>query len=561
MNKWLKLAGVAVGAAMMVADEYAKLQRAKEEDEGSGHQDKQPESPHNQPNNQPNNQGASKSAKPETEPKPKQERSKQAGYRGEGPEIMRMIDEGMRDFIRAAFEGSEGVLKPKPPVPPADGSLPDGITEEDVAKYYKAPKDFGYTDPKRKAYADHIAPERAAAARRDAIQRAMAARAAAEQKAIVWDYETLREQYEMPAIALIRPYPPHRAAHGRSHFGGWPDLPSGIAWPRTANGEALHFMLQVDLEEMPWRPTGAPARGTLFFFAHMDEEMIVDDKDYLQQLVLFDPSSSGAPTPPPADIEAMDPRSLADNDPFGKAGEGVLPYWPLTPIQIASMPHAEALEGNSYHNPALHSYAEAYLRHRAAEIEQKAGLAPSKESYNPSLDVYEVRSNNREEKNVTLRLKSYDDPSGPPWLWRLVALFSDLMIRSTSRAASPPLVEAPEQAHAQHKIHHEALAWAKRATKHEGHERLDRETADAFASWVTACGVANAAKLYSLDQCFRQLVAESGADATLAAVLPDTLYDAMYPLHARSLATEIENIGLSKTGKTYIMRKCLVMPR
>src|SRR6478735_5660787 len=41
----------------------------------------------------------------------------------------------------------------------------------------------------------------------------------------VISFERMKRHYLAPAIALVRPYPPHRVPCGRSHVGGVPDLP------------------------------------------------------------------------------------------------------------------------------------------------------------------------------------------------------------------------------------------------------------------------------------------------------------------------------------------------
>lgn len=79
------------------------------------------------------------------------------------------------------------------------------------------------------------------------------------------------------AVVLHQSFPPHRAAaydsSGRSWLGGTPVLPGGAEWPvNLATGKPLHFLLQVDLAEVP--PEAGlgllPADGALAFFADLD---------------------------------------------------------------------------------------------------------------------------------------------------------------------------------------------------------------------------------------------------------------------------------------------------
>lgn len=85
----------------------------------------------------------------------------------------------------------------------------------------------------------------------------------------------LLEKYQQPAILLHRPYPPTRAPHSHSHFGGLPRLPKHYPWPVTPGGEPLHFLAQVDCGDLP-SGTAMPDRGVLFFFGRDDEEQTWD---------------------------------------------------------------------------------------------------------------------------------------------------------------------------------------------------------------------------------------------------------------------------------------------
>ena len=54
------------------------------------------------------------------------------------------------------------------------------------------------------------------------------------------------------AIVLRQHYPPHRAPQVRSWFGGTPVLPGQAEWPSDpGTGKPLHFLLQLDLSEVP----------------------------------------------------------------------------------------------------------------------------------------------------------------------------------------------------------------------------------------------------------------------------------------------------------------------
>ena len=88
--------------------------------------------------------------------------------------------------------------------------------------------------------------------------------------------DALLEQNKQTGIALRRVWPLDAPADQNSWLGGLPRLPEGVAWPENPEtGMALHHMAQIDLSEMPRVPEGPqlPKRGTLFFFADINENM------------------------------------------------------------------------------------------------------------------------------------------------------------------------------------------------------------------------------------------------------------------------------------------------
>ncbi len=81
--------------------------------------------------------------------------------------------------------------------------------------------------------------------------------------------------YGRPAALLQRRWPP--AARGtilRSYFGGLPRLAPDQAWPVGEDGQALTFLCQIDVADLP-APVAAVAEGldgTLLFFSHTNFE-------------------------------------------------------------------------------------------------------------------------------------------------------------------------------------------------------------------------------------------------------------------------------------------------
>jgi hypothetical protein len=75
------------------------------------------------------------------------------------------------------------------------------------------------------------------------------------------------------AIVLRQHFPPHRAPEGRSWLGGTPLLPGAAEWPvNPANGKSLHFLLQLDLAEVPDEAGLGllPSEGALAVFLDLD---------------------------------------------------------------------------------------------------------------------------------------------------------------------------------------------------------------------------------------------------------------------------------------------------
>ncbi|MFO1032759.1 MAG: DUF1963 domain-containing protein [Hyphomicrobiales bacterium] len=152
-----------------------------------------------------------------------------------------------------------------------------------------------------------------------------------------------------PGIALIRPYPPPQELKVRSRIGGLPDLPETLAWPRVEpnsdrrlmrGGCPLHFLAQLDLHEMPIVDPRLPAVGTLFFFAHFDEELGWSGTRNSVR-VLFDPKSKGRKVCPPPTITPICDGTSEYQCKFGIENDSIhaiFPEWPLLARTIETVP-------------------------------------------------------------------------------------------------------------------------------------------------------------------------------------------------------------------------------
>ena len=87
---------------------------------------------------------------------------------------------------------------------------------------------------------------------------------------------------------------------GESRFGGAPDLPTDMDWPCNEDDEALTFLAQINLAEIPeFDGNPLPARGWLMVFIGLDEPA----SDVENLLFLVDADAELAPATLPDDIE------------------------------------------------------------------------------------------------------------------------------------------------------------------------------------------------------------------------------------------------------------------
>ena len=77
-----------------------------------------------------------------------------------------------------------------------------------------------------------------------------------------------------PAVALILDGPSQQIL-GETRFGGAPDLPLDMDWPRNAAGQALTFLAQINLSDIPiFENNPLPSSGWLAVFLGLDEPAI-----------------------------------------------------------------------------------------------------------------------------------------------------------------------------------------------------------------------------------------------------------------------------------------------
>lgn len=171
----------------------------------------------------------------------------------------------------------------------------------------------------------------------------------------------LFKRLRQDAILLHRPYPPYLAEESKSKFGGLPNLPVDVAWPRMKHGTALHFLAQIDCSRLPFR-CELPDRGMLFFFGLDDGEQVWDetlmgDKGYR---VIYARQATGTDParPAPPDLAPIgDIYPQPNQRPFVRDGEtlsNVHVEWPIELRRMDSWPDSSALTDADLGLPSRH---------------------------------------------------------------------------------------------------------------------------------------------------------------------------------------------------------------
>ncbi|MFD3271146.1 YwqG family protein [Paenibacillus dendritiformis] len=97
--------------------------------------------------------------------------------------------------------------------------------------------------------------------------------------------------------------PDDGASRGRSRVGGNPDLPPQAEWPRTADGEPMTFLAQLNLEQLAACDSlkRLPAQGMLYFFVGIDEPAYD-----IEHRVIYAASADGLERRAPGGSTALD---------------------------------------------------------------------------------------------------------------------------------------------------------------------------------------------------------------------------------------------------------------
>ncbi|WP_346893855.1 DUF1963 domain-containing protein [uncultured Roseibium sp.] len=334
-----------------------------------------------------------------------------------------------------------------------------------------------------------------------------------------------------PAVIAYRPYPPPRIRVGRSKVGGDPDLPAGMEWPRTVSdaryvkaGMPLHFMAQIDLSELPWRPQECPERGTLLFFARLDEDMLWGE-DFSgdprnDTRVVYDPLSNGIRTPPPDDLGAINGSNNLFDEDFSPPDQPVMrsyPEWPLVFSGFSTMPAPSDL----LMLKAPDGYREARDRYYIGQFDKIfpkvfTGRPPSR--FFPVFNISAYDSTPFLEK---IRSLKPHDETGFPYSPLCINLFCRYIEGRLARWS-----EVPDDSDLRDFLSRLGR-WKDWCSRQHGHD-LDAGDARDFIDYLNRF-LASEFKhkkliVDAIQRTLNELINQSGSDPALAGRLPESIY-------------------------------------
>jgi hypothetical protein len=322
------------------------------------------------------------------------------------------------------------------------------------------------------------------------------------------------------AVVLHEAFPPP-VVPGFSFYGGTPIVPPEFVWPVDAKGNPLHFLMQVDCEEIAEdaRLGLMPEAGILYFFL----DLTWGDPAAYRVIAYGAPGEDWAPAMLPDDLGPVygeearyatawtDPEVVDESMPFPRE----LPCWPFTP-------HSVEIAAGEGEDPARWWQDSEALR---AELVRAQG------------------------GDVAVRHLPVVHPEGGlarpfenfPHDWRAVAITSATVIE---KVRNPAFVEAcikrgmdNEGAEGlQSEIvgqASECLAWG---NAHNPHKRVPGEEADMFWDWLVSIGDVGVQVLR--EATVRSLETTLAARPEAAEWLPAEALDPLRERHALAARSE-----------------------
>jgi uncharacterized protein YwqG len=342
-------------------------------------------------------------------------------------------------------------------------------------------------------------------------------------------------KYKQAGIALHRPYPPDPHNRGFSKFGGKPNLPAEIDWPRGTDpypqtpqpqswlrkltglfrskpsGPPLHFLAQIDCSALPPNQAQLPTCGGLFFFGRMDDEAVWDDDPHGGTRVIYIEKLDRATPPrmPPHDtwqVYNHKPPSTTDFDRYGQkrlttdpVAMQTFPEWPMTfsvfdsyPQDLAAMDEFSDDLGYDEKSAFLEAYETTRIELIEAELLSNiADLG--------GLPTCHERLDNPLETEAELDLPEHKK-GHKPWMYMPAEIASVLPklavfpmelaahigwhIQKTIQAAQRRSDTSSDQVQALETYFQDAQNWIARLETYGPATQIDDETSAAFLDWI-----------------------------------------------------------------------------
>lgn len=143
-----------------------------------------------------------------------------------------------------------------------------------------------------------------------------------------------RPEAETKSVILLRQVPIRLEEPARSWLGGLPQMPEGVAWPRTEDGAPLQFVAQVCCADLPkemWGGIG-PREGWLLLFV---ECYSMEDENYGGNVQVLHVGRLGPEREPPEDMGTYR-HAMVDYIDYGSPviRPGIPKMWRRWPVDL-----------------------------------------------------------------------------------------------------------------------------------------------------------------------------------------------------------------------------------
>lgn len=344
-------------------------------------------------------------------------------------------------------------------------------------------------------------------------------------------FDSLRERFARDAVYAFRPYPPHREKHGRSKVGGMPDLPKNVPWPKAPGvadhvkaGLPLHFLAQIDLADLPWRPEEFPEKGMLLFFGRFDESLSWAAPDVAPQndmRVLFDPEYAGEPTAFPKNLPPIKDGNYHFDLLFGLPGDEksrAFPEWPLKFAKVETMPESIALPF-----AAPDGYDAAHKHHLTEQLKSAFGTLETGNVDIREFHLFQPRTEEERAEGKALVLRPHSE-TGFPFAPKGMELICRIL---RNRHATKLEETGFDACFEDWQLQAETLKDAKfeqrmvNAFIEDLNDFLEQAADKRYSSYLKA----------DIERALHRLVTEAGGSAKLAKLIPEAVYTAASERH------------------------------